>query len=78
MSAWPQQLEDQKHQPKCHCVLCCCAQVIVYLLGRATVPAADAGERQQEAAEGEDMALTHLRTVAALVEQYFHPSNNGR
>lgn len=33
---------------------------------------------QQDAAEGEDMALAHLRIVAALLEQYFHPSNNGR
>jgi hypothetical protein len=33
---------------------------------------------QQDAVEGEDMALAHLRVVAALLEQYFHPSNNGR
>jgi len=34
---------------------------------------------QQEAEEaGEDVALAHLRRAAALLEQYYHPSNHGR
>lgn len=63
--------------------------MVVYLLGRATVPARDiagigggaaggSAAQQQEAVEGEDAALAHLRTMAALLEQYYHPCNNGR
>ena len=46
--------------------------------GAPAANGAAAGGSESEAEEaGDDVALAHLRTMSALLDQYYHPSNHG-